>query len=284
MSDLVLATRGSRLALEQAEMVARRLREAHPGAEVSLLEVSAAGDADTSTPIDQLGVGAFVRAIQHAVLEGRADLAVHSCKDLPTDGPDGLVTAYPERLAPWDVLCGSTVDDLRRGARVGTGSPRRRAQLLALRPDVTVVDIRGNVPTRIDRVSSGDLDAVVLAEAGLARLGLEDAADHRFSVDDMVPAPGQGVIAVEAPGGSEAATLMAAIDDAAARTAAESERALLAATGAGCRSALGAYADVDVGGILMHCFVEDEDGPRRAAVSGSEPGEVAEAARRELRL
>lgn len=284
MSDLVLATRGSRLALAQARRVAERLGETHPGLAVSVLEVSTRGDADRSTPVTELTeLGAFVRAIQRAVLDGRADLAVHSCKDLPTSGPEGLVAVYPEREAPWDVLCGASLADLPHGARVGTGSPRRRAQLLALRPDVRVEGIRGNVGTRLEKAESGEFDAVVLAEAGLRRLGLQNGIRHRFTLDEMVPAPAQAALAVEALEGSEAALIVSAIDDPATRTAVEAERTLLAITGAGCRAALGAHAAVG-SDITLTAFVEDDDGPRRAAESAPDATGLAERVREALGL
>jgi hydroxymethylbilane synthase len=284
MSDLVLATRGSRLALAQARRVVERLAATHPGIAVSVLEVSTRGDADRTTPVTELTeLGAFVRAIQQAILDGRADLAVHSCKDLPTAGPDGLVAVYPEREAPWDVLCGASLADLPHGARVGTGSPRRRAQLMALRPDLRVEGIRGNVGTRLEMAESGEFDAVVLAEAGLRRLGLQDAISHRFTLDEMVPAPAQAALAVEAVEGSEAAHIVSAIDDPATRTAVETERTLLAITGAGCRAALGAHAAVD-SGITLTAFVEDDGGPRRAAESAPDATGLADRVREALGL
>jgi hydroxymethylbilane synthase len=284
MSDLVLATRGSRLALAQAHRVVERLGDTHPGVAVSVLEVSTGGDIDRTTPVTELTeLGAFVRAIQQAVLDGRADLAVHSCKDMPTSGPEGLIAAYPEREAPWDVLCGAALADLRDGARVGTGSPRRRAQLLALRPDLRVEDIRGNVGTRLDMAESGEFDAVVLAEAGLRRLVLQDSIRHRFTLDEMVPAPAQAALAVEAREGSEAAHIVSAIDDSITRIAVETERTLLAVTGAGCRAALGAHAVVDAG-ITLTAFVEDEDGPRRAVESARDATGLVDRVRQALRL
>jgi hydroxymethylbilane synthase len=284
MSDLVLATRGSRLALAQARRVVERLAATHPGIAVSVLEVSTRGDADRTTPVTELTeLGAFVRAIQQAILDGRADLAVHSCKDLPTAGPDGLVAVYPEREAPWDVLCGASLADLPHGARVGTGSPRRRAQLMALRPDLRVEGIRGNVGTRLEMAESGEFDAVVLAEAGLRRLGLQDAISHRFTLDEMVPAPAQAALAVEAVEGSEAAHIVSAIDDPATRTAVETERTLLAITGAGCRAALGAHAAVN-SGITLTAFVEDDGGPRRAAESAPDATGLADRVREALGL
>jgi hydroxymethylbilane synthase len=276
MSDLRLATRGSGLALAQAGEVARLLVAAHPGLEVSIVEVTTTGDRDRVTSVATLTeVGAFVRAVQETILEGEADVAVHSCKDLPVDGPSGLTAFYPAREAPWDVLCGHDLTRLPPGARVGTGSPRRTAQLRLLRPDLQVEEIRGNVDTRLEKVKSGEYDAVVLAEAGLHRLGRDDEIGHRFSLTQMVPAPGQGVLAVEARSGDRAADLLDAIDDTAVRRAVEAERSLLALARAGCRSALGALGVVADDRVRLTGFVEDERGPRFGEAEGDDPQEAA---------
>lgn len=275
---LRIATRSSPLALAQARDVAARIELAHPATRTEIIEVTTTGDVDRVSPVTTLTeVGAFVRAVQQAVLDRRAEVAVHSCKDLPVTGPAALRAVYPHREAPWDVLCGSTVGSLEQGARVGTGSPRRSAQLALLRPDLIVEDIRGNVDTRLRKVSDGEFDAIVLAEAGLRRIDRTEAIDQRFELSEMVPAPGQGALAVEVVEGSAAAEVVAAIDDPATRLAVEAERAVLSRTGAGCRAALGAYAAVDDGGsIRLHGFVSDEKGPRTGAASGSMPNDVAE--------
>jgi hydroxymethylbilane synthase len=285
MGDMVLATRGSALALAQTRLVAAALRAAHPGLAVTVLEVTTHGDRDRTTPVAELTeMGAFVRAVQQAVLDGDADLAVHSCKDLPTAGPEGLIGFYPQRAEPWDVLCGAALDDLPNGARIGTGSPRRAAQLRLLRPDVEVVEIRGNVGTRLDQLDRGDFDAIVLAEAGLGRLGLQDRITHRFNLDEMVPAPAQAALAVEARAGSSASELALAIDDSATRRSVEAERSLLARTGAGCRAALGALAAQGDGGITLTAFVEDAAGSRRASVTGFDSDEASRLAQEGLGL
>ncbi len=272
MSDVRIATRRSRLAIAQATWVGERLVERNPHLGFELLEIVTAGDADRSTPVAALTeVGAFVRAVQRAVLEGEADLAVHSCKDLPVAGPPGLETFYPRREVPWDVLCGSTLSGLREGARVGTGSPRRRAQLSVLRPDLQVDEIRGNVDTRLSKVASGEFDAVVLAEAGLRRIGLDEAIRHRFTIDEMIPAPAQAALAVEALEGGEATGLAASIDDPATRATVGAEREVLARTGAGCRAALGVFAESTSDGLVLSGFVDDDAGPRRAVVGGDGP-------------
>lgn len=285
MTDLRIATRGSELAMAQARWVAGRLEAENPGLQTSLVEVSTTGDRDRVTSVATLTeVGAFVRAVQQAVLDGDADIAVHSCKDLPVKGPEGLVPFYPEREAPWDVLCGHDLDSLPARARIGTGSPRRAAQLLVLRPDLEVADVRGNVGTRLAKMKAGEYDAVVLAEAGLRRLGLTDEITHRFTVGQMVPAPAQAALAVEARQEDPLLGLLAMIDDPTTRLAVETERALLANTRAGCRAALGALAEVEPGAIRVAGFVADHAGPRVAVAEGEGPEAAALALQRGLGL
>jgi hydroxymethylbilane synthase len=250
-----------------------------------MVAVTTTGDVDRTSPVATLTeVGAFVRAVQHAVIEGSADLAVHSCKDLPIAGPGDLSVFYPERGSPWDAICGSSLAGLRPNARVGTGSPRRAAQLALLRPDLEIIDIRGNVDTRLGKVDRGELQAVVLAEAGLTRAGLGHRIAHQFGVMEMVPAPGQGALAMEAPVDSEVSQLLGRLDHAATRSAVEAERLLLANTGAGCRSALGALARAEGGQTVMWGFVEDGAGPRRGRAAGSDPQETARSLQEELGL
>ncbi len=230
-------------------------------------------------------MGAFVRSVQVAVLDGRADAAVHSLKDLPTTGPDGMtLVAFPERATPWDAMVGSTLADIPRGAVVGTGSPRRISQLRLVRPDLVTVELRGNVDTRLARVADGTVDAAILAAAGLTRLGHADRITERFDAGTMIPAPGQGVLAVETTSDHALFDLLAAIDDRNLRTLVEAERGLLVATGAGCRSALGAIASRDGDTIRMDAFADEDDGPRRVTVTGATPEDVVAAARKELGL
>lgn len=254
------------------------IETSHPGTSVSLVEVTTTGDRDRVSPVATLTeVGAFVRAVQEAVLDGSADVAVHSCKDLPVAGPDSLTVFYPEREVPWDVLCGHDLESLPPGARVGTGSPRRAAQLSALRPDLVVAEIRGNVGTRLEKVKDGEFDAVVLAEAGLRRIGRSDEVGHRFSLEEMVPAPAQAALAVEMRADDALIEFVAGLDDPATRLAVETERALLELTHAGCRAALGAYAVPDGSGVAVTGFVEDGSGPRRAEAAAGSPVEAATA-------
>ena len=286
MNEVRIATRRSTLALAQAGRVADMVRARHPGTMVSLVEVDTAGDRDPVGPIAQLTeVGAFVRAVQTAVLDDRADLAVHSLKDLPVIGPADLVlAAFPERASPMDVMVGSSLNDLPGGAVVGTGSPRRSAQLARLRPDLRTAELRGNVETRLRKVLDREVDAAVLAEAGLARLGRTGAIVQRLDPGDMVPAPGQGALAVEGRPGSAVAELAATIDDPELRLLLNAERALLAETGAGCRSSLGALATRESGQIRLEVFVAEHRGARHAVVHGSSPDEVVSEARKELGL
>lgn len=282
MNELRLATRRSALALAQAGIVADAL--AGIGVPTSVVPIVTSGDRDRSSPVAALTeVGAFVRGVQEAVLAGRADVAVHSCKDLPVNGPAALTTFYPDRAAPGDVMCGLSPETV-TSARVGTGSPRRAAQLRLVCPDAELVEVRGNVPTRLRRITAGEVAAVVLAEAGLIRLGLHGEITYRFALTEMVPAPAQGAIAVEALR-SSVGTLEAlrAIDQPSTRRAVEAERALLSRTGAGCRSALGAYATGE-DKITMWGFVEDDRGPRRGRAEAESPEEAAAAMQKELGL
>ncbi|MFH1105413.1 MAG: hydroxymethylbilane synthase [Actinomycetota bacterium] len=285
--DFRLATRRSPLALAQARAVADRIRHVHgDSVQVALVEIDSTGDLDRVSSVAALTqIGAFVRAVQAAVLDGRADAAVHSLKDLPAASPGGLVLiAFPERADPRDVVVGSTLDALRQGALVGTGSPRRAAQLRLLRPDLQTRELRGNVATRLDKVERGEVDAALLAAAGLQRLGMSEFASEVLDVEAMVPAPGQGILVVESLPEGPATELLAAIDDPDLRPLAEVERLLLAETGAGCRSALGALASRRNGMIRLHAFVEDERGPRRTEVTDEHPHDVVASARKELGL
>lgn len=285
-TEIRLATRRSALALYQARRVADWLRAVHDDLAVELVEVDSSGDLDRVSPVAQLTqMGAFVRSVQAAVLDGRADAAVHSLKDLPTAQADGLVlAAFPERAAPWDALVGAKLHDLAEGSVVGTGSPRRIAQLKAARPDLETRELRGNVDTRLRKVTEGEVDAAVLAEAGLVRLDHSDTIKEILPLEIMVPAPGQGVLAVETLIDGPIRSMVEAISNPELTPLIEAERALLAETGAGCRSALGALALWEGTRIRMDAFVEDERGARRTRVVGAHPHDVVAAARKELGL
>ncbi|MCL2652322.1 MAG: hydroxymethylbilane synthase [Propionibacteriaceae bacterium] len=230
------------------------------------------GDVLTGSLASLGGTGVFVAALREAVLDGRCDLAVHSLKDLPAAAVPGLTLFTPPREDPHDVLCappGATWENLPTGARVGTGSPRRAAQLRALRPDIEPVDIRGNVDTRLSRAlgAEADLDAVVLARAGLARLGRLDAVSSVFDAADMTPAPGQGALAIEASdaalAGMSLATALAALDDEPTHLAVTAERALLERLGAGCAAPVGALGTLSGTTLSLQSVVASLDGSRR---------------------
>lgn len=249
MKALRIATRGSKLALIQAELAASKLRAGNPGLAVELVTITTAGDRDQSTPLPEGDkAGWFTSAIQDALLRNEADVAVHSYKDLPTKRPAGLViAAVPVREDPRDALLSRErigLRALRKGAVVGTSSPRRTAQLRELRPDLDVRPIRGNVDTRIAKVEAGEFDATVLALAGLRRLGLEARADEVFGFEEMLPAPAQGALALECRSNdAETRALLAAIDDPALRQSVTAERMFLATIDGGCSFPAAAYAE-----------------------------------------
>lgn len=259
---LRIGTRRSHLAMRQAELVARAVRSALPRAEVALVPMETTGDRmrevhPLSDPSQTLwgGVkGAFVREIEEALLQGEIDLAVHSAKDLPTELAAGLaVVGYLPREDPRDVVVGLPLGQLSPGDAVGTSSPRRQVQVLALRPDVRVVPMRGNVDTRLRKVAEGVCRSAVLAAAGLLRLGLSSAIAEWL---DFLPAPGQGAIAVEGRlGDSLAEAVGRAVGDAATAAAVEAERGFLRAMGGGCATPLGAWGRVQDGRLVLEGFV-----------------------------
>ena len=259
---LRVATRGSALARAQTGHVVAALIEA-TGVEVETIVINSEGDRSKESLSSLGGTGVFASALREALLAGECDLVVHSLKDLPTAPYEGLViAAVPEREDPRDALCsrdGLTLDELPEGARVGTGSPRRVAQLLSLRPDLEIVDIRGNVDTRLGRVREGDLDAVVLAAAGLTRLGRLDAAAELFALDIWPSAPGQGALAIETREGDSIPELLS-IEHPPTRTAVLAERSVLAALEAGCAAPVGAAATVLGDELQLFATVYQADG------------------------
>ena len=267
-TPLRLGTRASALATTQSGMVADMVRE-RLGREVELVEVTTEGDVNGAPLATLGGTGVFVSALRDALLAGRVDIAVHSLKDLPTGPADGItLAAVPGREDPRDVVVardGLTLGELPAGSRVGTGSPRRAAQLAALGLGLEIVDIRGNVDTRVRKVRDGEYDAVLLARAGLARLGRVDEVTEALDPLQMLPAPGQGALAVECRSDdSDLVDLLARLDDAPSRAAVTAERAVLATLEAGCAAPVGALAEV----------VEGEDGEELwlRAVALSEDG------------
>jgi len=274
---LVLGTRGSALALAQTRIVTDAL-----GASVETRIIRTAGDA-SSRPLQELGDGVFVTAIEDALRSGEIDAAVHSLKDLPTgDRPGLVIAAVLPREDPRDVLVTSArggLATLPRGARVGTSSPRRDAALRLLRPDITTAPIRGNVETRLAKVVRGEYDATVLALAGLRRLGLAVADDEILGPDQMLPAPGQGAIAVQCRADDPLTRdRLATIDDAPTRAATDAERELLRLMGGSCELALGALAVRSGDDVVLDASIDG----RRARVRGRDPMAAARNAAAEL--
>ncbi|MGK5641106.1 hydroxymethylbilane synthase, partial [Streptomyces sp. URMC 126] len=263
-----MGTRRSALALAQSSAFARDLEHA-TGVRVETVGITTEGDTNGAPLTTMGGTGVFVQAVRAALRAGEIDFAVHSYKDLPTAGPeDVVVAAVPVREDPRDALVtadGRPLGRLPDGARVGTGSPRRAGQLAALRPGLVVVPLRGNVDTRIGRVRDGRLDAVVLAAAGLARLGRLGEAAELFAPDRLVPAPAQGALAVECRADDTAlALLLAALDDPATRAAVDAERAVLAELEAGCSAPIGAHAHPSGPSVLdLWAVITTPDGHRR---------------------
>jgi hydroxymethylbilane synthase len=262
-----VGSRGSRLALTQAELAASRVRG--PGVEIALVPITTAGDRDRTKSFGEIGSrGVFVKELEEALLDGRIDVAVHSAKDMTASDPDDLVVgAYLVRDDPRDALCGA--DGVRPGMRIGTASVRRRAQLLALEPSLSIEPLRGNIDTRLRKRGERGLDAVVLAACGLDRLGLGREIGHRFDPDEMLPEAAQGALALQVRAGEE--HLVGAADDAETRRRVEAERAVVAAVGGGCLAPVAAFHD----GTVLTGLVAAEDGSwleRRTAASPAELG------------
>ena len=280
-SRLRLGTRASPLARVQAEGVRAALAARHPGLTVELVFVRTTGDRVTGPLAAAGGKGLFVKEIEEALLDGRIDAGVHSMKDVPARLAAGLVIgAVPERADARDVLIGGDggLAGLPPGARIGTASPRRRAQLLAHRPDLAVVLLRGNVDTRLRKWRAGEVDALLLAAAGLARLGISEPAAQPLPVDEFLPAVGQGALALECRADDGATrALLAAVDQPAAASAVAAERAFLAAVGGDCNSAIAAHATLADGRLTLRALVTDPDGRRRLEERDTAPAADAEA-------
>jgi hydroxymethylbilane synthase len=259
-----IGSRGSRLALIQAEAAARRLRA--PGIEIALVPITTAGDRDRTKPFGQIGSrGVFVKELEEALVERRIDVAVHSAKDMTSTDPEDLVVgAYLTRDDPRDALCGAAA--IRPGMRIGTASVRRRAQLLALEPSLSIEPLRGNVDTRLRKRGERGLDAIVLAACGLDRLGLAGEIGRRFDPDELLPEAAQGALALQVRNGEQ--HLVAAADDAETRRRVEAERACVAALGAGCLAPVAAYHD----GETLTALVAHEDGAWIERRTGDDPG------------
>jgi hydroxymethylbilane synthase len=248
------------LALAQARAVGRSLRASHPTIRIEIVEIQTSGDRIRDVPLGpSLGQAFFTKELEDALLEGHVDIAVHSCKDLGTVLPDGLsIAAVPEREDPRDALVGPPggLDGLRAGARVGTSSPRRKRFLAARRPDLEIADMRGNVPTRVAAVDDGRFDAAVLAIAGLHRLGLGARVSEVLDPDVMLPAAGQGALAVETrEDDARVRAIVAAIESSKARSEVSAERSCLRRLGAGCQAPVGALAEVKDGKVRLRAAV-----------------------------
>jgi len=259
---LIIGSRGSQLALWQANHIASRLSGLGVRTQIEIIKTT--GDhLQTASLVQAGGKGLFTKEIEEALLNGSIDLAVHSLKDLPTENPEGLtIAAIPEREDARDAMVGSTLEQLRRGARVGTSSGRRGAHLLNLRPDLAVEPIRGNVDTRLRKLKEGQFDAIMLAAAGLRRLGLEREIAHFFSPDEICPAPGQGALAVQTRTDDLAVEICSVLDDPMTAECVRCERTVLAALGGGCQLPVGVFAEADEESLYVRATVLSLDGQR----------------------
>jgi hydroxymethylbilane synthase len=271
MPSFRIGSRGSQLALWQANHISALLRAR--GHEVEIEIIHTTGDKITDVPLAQVGIkggsgkGIFTKEIEEALAAGRVDLAVHSLKDLPTELSPGFeIVAITERQDPRDAFCSpryAKIEDLPQNARVGTSSLRRQAQLKAIRPDLDIHPLRGNVDTRLRKLERGEYDAIILASAGLKRLGKTESITQIFPAEIMCPAAGQGALAIEIRDGDSATReLLVFLDDAAARAATTCERALLNRLGGGCQVPIGAFAEIRSGRLNLEAIVADPDGSR----------------------
>ena len=276
MGDLVIGTRGSDLALRQAEIVRGLINRARPDWRVSIRVISSLADQDLVTPLRGFpNPGVFVKELERALLAREITVAVHSLKDLPSELPEGLcLAACPEREDPRDALISReslTLAELPPGAVIGTGSPRRQAQLRPLRPDLSFVDLRGNLDTRLRKLHTEGLDALVLAAAGLHRSGRREVITEYLSVEQCVPAAGQGALALEARADDPLLPLLRGLTDPLVEAAVRAERQTLAELGAGCTAPLGVYARVEGNELVMCAALASLDGASvlRETITGS---------------
>ena len=289
---LVIGSRGSKLALTQTHWVRDRLQAHHDSLEIEVLEIRTTGDTATGSLRSFGGAGVFTKELERALLEGQIDLAIHSLKDLPTQmHPELTLVATPEREDVRDALIGpdlSSLADLPNGARLGTGSLRRRAQLKALRPDLEILDIRGNLDTRIDKAMRGECDAVVLAVAGLNRLGWQQRIGVHLSLDQVLPAPGQGALGLQMRANNPLKSYVDALNHPPTQAAVQAERQLLQTLRAGCHAPVGAWARLEEDQLTLDGVVGHPDGTEMLRARHSAPltdaqplGEAVAAALRE---
>jgi len=288
MPHLRIGSRGSKLALWQSNHIAALLRAQGNTVEIQIIQTT--GDKITDVALAKVGTkGMFTKEIEEALAEGEVDLAVHSLKDLPTELPPGFeIAAIPERENPLDAFLSAgfaSIEALPPGARVGTSSLRRQAQLMALRPDLDIHPLRGNVDTRLRKLEAGEYAAIILAAAGVNRLGLTQLVRQIIPAEAMCPAAGQGALGIEIRQG-DAATgqQLAFLDDPAARITTTCERALLNAMGGGCQVPIGAFAEVGEGGLRLRAVVAHPDGTKvlRETQTGSDPQRLGESVGKEL--
>ena len=279
---LVIASRGSQLAMWQARWVESQLTAAGHACRIDIIKTT--GDKITDVPLAKVGTkGLFTKEIEEALLDGSADLAVHSLKDLPTELPDGLVlAAIPEREDPRDAVVGRKLADLKPGAKVGTSSLRRAAQLRALRPDLTIESIRGNLDTRIRKLDEGQYESIILAAAGLKRLGWASRIAEILSADRMCSAVGQGALAIETRAAGAGFDACQPLDHAATHAAVAAERGVLGALGGGCQVPIGAHARVMGDTIQLLAIVASPDGAK--IIRAESTGPVSDAAGQGRRL
>jgi hydroxymethylbilane synthase len=284
---IIVGSRGSKLALIQTESVVALIREANPDIEITISQIVTGGDRDQNTPLEQVaGTGFFITEIEEALLDGRIDLAVHSLKDMPSQIPDGLsLEATPQRLDPRDVLItrGKTLDELAPGGRIGTSSPRRTAQLAACRPDLEAAGIRGNVDTRMNKVTSGDYDGLISAAAALTRLSWEDRITEYLPVEHFLPAVGQGALAVETRSNDEEIrAILAPLNHLPTWQSITAERAFLRTLGGGCQAPIAALGTVE--GATLHLDGMVVDVTKNITFRGTEEGSTSSAEEIGLKL
>ncbi|MDD4952711.1 MAG: hydroxymethylbilane synthase [Desulfovibrionaceae bacterium] len=281
MKKITIATRGSKLALWQAEYVARRIEARHPGLRVETLQLKTRGDKILDAPLAKLGgKGLFVKEIEEALLDGRADIAVHSMKDVPVELPAGLeIGVIPEREACTDSLLSvrhQGLDELPRGAVVGTSSLRRQAQLKALRPDLVIESLRGNLDTRLQKLLDGRFTAIVVATAGLARLGLSAPKSEVLGPPEFLPAAAQGALGIEfKTERDEVRRIVEFMDHGPTKTRVLAERGFLTGLDGGCQVPIAAWSELEAGEVQLTGFVADESGTRSVRLAHRGPADKA---------